>query len=371
MHYLQEIHISGFKSIRDQTLILEPLNVLIGANGTGKSNFIETFLFLRHVINQNLAGYTAMKEGADNLLFLGRRVTPHAEFRLTFSDRQGAVKDGYCLKVLGTDADGLVVGEEGTYDLYPMLDSPALTSHFTPESQLKNDTRLGVQRVLQQLLGYGIYHFHDTSTVSRVRGWCNVNDCNVLHAQGKNLAAYLYRLQETQPTSFGLIESSVRQVAPFFDSFYLTPSPLNKELIQLAWKERGNSAHFRAASLSDGTLRFICLATLLLQPFPPPLLLLDEPELGLHPHALVSLVEMLRSASRKIQIIVATQSVTLVNQLTPSEVWCVDRVDGASVFQHLKDKEFVGWLEGYALGDHWEKNLIWQEGQQFITGGSP
>jgi ATPase subunit of ABC transporter with duplicated ATPase domains len=153
----------------------------------------------------------------------------------------------------------------------------------------------------------------------------------------------------------GFIE---RQIAPFFEEFRLAPSQLNEGKIRLEWKEKGSDAYFNAASLSDGTLRFLCLTTLLLQPKLPMVVLLDEPELGLHPAAVTLLADLLSSAATRTQVIVATQSVTLVNQFEPDSVWAVDRQDNQSVFRHLSQADMTTWLDDYGLGELWEKNVL-------------
>jgi len=149
-------------------------------------------------------------------------------------------------------------------------------------------------------------------------------------------------------------------ITPFFDDFALRPYPFNQEKIRLEWKERGTDMTFSASALSDGTLRFMSLATLLLQPTNnlPATILLDEPELGLHPYAINVLANLLQSAAEHTQVIVSTQSVTLVNQFDPEDIIVVDRENGQSVFRHLPENEIDTWLEDYGLGDLWEKNIL-------------
>jgi predicted ATPase len=180
----------------------------------------------------------------------------------------------------------------------------------------------------------------------------------VLRPDGANLAAFLYWMRARHSDHFRNIVDGVRMVAPFFDDFVLEPSRLNPERIRLEWKERGSDSYFSAFALSDGTLRFMCLATLLLQPFLPSTVLLDEPELGLHPYAITILSDLLRGASTKTQVIVSTQSVTLVNQFEPQDVVVVERHDRQSAFRRLESGEMENWLDDYGLGDLWEKNII-------------
>ncbi|HVR39834.1 MAG TPA: AAA family ATPase [Thermoanaerobaculia bacterium] len=328
MRKLETLTIQNYKSIVDQTLRLESLNVFIGGNGSGKSNLVEVFRLLRETANHNLAKYTAVKGGADALLHFGRKKSPWMRFRLTF-DGDGS----YDVTLAGTAADELA----SNWTMRPALAVP----------QIEHD-----------LQSYQAYHFHDTSDSAPMKGLNDVDDNRFLRPQAENLAAFLYWLQEKEPAHMANIRDTVRQVAPFFDRFLLAPSRLNPSKIRLEWQEKGTDTYFNASSLSDGTLRFICLATLLLQPELPSLVLLDEPELGLHPAAITLLAELLASAATRTQVIVATQSVTLVNQFEPHQVWTVDRVDGASVFRHLASEDMAGWLEDYALGELWEKNVL-------------
>jgi predicted ATPase len=186
----------------------------------------------------------------------------------------------------------------------------------------------------------------------------DVDDNRRLNTDASNLAAFLHRLQQKSPGHFQNIEDTIRQIAPFFEGFQLKPSELNPDKIRLEWREKGSETYFNAHALSDGTLRFMCLATLLLQPLMPNVILLDEPELGLHPAAISLLADLLESAAQRTQILVATQSVTLVNQFTPASVWVVEREERASVFKHLESADMSAWLEDYSLGDLWEKNIL-------------
>lgn len=360
MRKLETITVRNFKSIRGQSLRLEALNVFIGGNGSGKSNLIEVFRFLREIVEQNLAGYTVKKGGADALLHFGRKHS--ASMMITVEFGEGMKSNTYMVKLNGTDADELVIDfEASSYKeketSYSTIRQHEISSN-TRESRISSDTHISARQIARDLASYRVYHFHDTSDTAPAKGTSDVDDNSFLRPQADNLAAFLYLLQETKPDSFANIRDTVRQIAPFFQDFQLSPSRLNPSKIRLEWKERGSDTYFNASSLSDGTLRFICLATLLLQPELPPLVLLDEPELGLHPAAIVLLADLLSSAASRTQVIVATQSVTLVNQLTPEQVWAVDRTDQQSVFRHLSTADMADWLDDYALGELWEKNLL-------------
>lgn len=365
MRYLERLVVRNFKSLREQSLALGALNVFIGGNGVGKSNLIQVFRFLREVVNQNLSSYVGAKGGANGLLYYGRKTSEFMSIELHFSDQK--YSNGYELRVLPTDDDSFVIDREIVY----FQDKERYSSPYntviatgTKESKLKEHTKGVPYFAYKALSSYRVYHFHDTSDSAAVKATGDIGDNNFLRPDAANLAAFLYRLQAQHTDHFRNIESAIRQVAPFFDQFNLQPSRLNPDKIRLEWKEIGSDTYFNASSLSDGTLRFMCLATLLLQPWLPPLVLLDEPELGLHPAAISLLASLLASASHRTQIILATQSVTLVNQFEPEQVWTVDRQDGQSVFRHLKTEDLALWLEkygdyeGYSLGDLWEKNIL-------------
>ncbi len=360
MRRLEKLTVKNFKSIREQTLSLGSLNVFIGANGSGKSNLIEVFRFLREIVKQNLAGYTLRKGGADTLLYFGRKTSESMQLALEFASGSAA-SNQYTVKLTSTDDDDLVIANEAAiYHDKKNYAAPysRTIAHQSRESKLLEHDHISARQILRDLEGYEIYHFHDTSDRAKVKGTSAVEDNRNLQPQAENLAAFLYWMEQKRSDHYANIRDTVRQIAPFFDDFNLQPSRLNEEKIRLEWKELGSDAYFNASSLSDGTLRFMCLATLLLQPDLPTMVLLDEPELGLHPAAVTVLASLLTSAATRTQLMVATQSVTLVNQLEPGDVWTADREDRQTVFRHLKEEDMTSWLEDYALGELWEKNLI-------------
>jgi predicted ATPase len=359
MNNLYKLKIEGFKSIRNQELEFAPLNVFIGGNGAGKSNLVGVFHFLRRIVDQQLQIYTGEAGGANAILHFGRKRTEKVSTRIEF--RAGSDANIYEFILLPTDEDRFVFDKESTYywdtRKYKI---PYLADIWTGHNETRiNEAKNPVAAyVRSHLESYRIYHFHDTGPSAPVKQTGDVADNRFLRPDAGNLAAFLYRLQQKQPDHFENIEDTVRQVAPFWGRFKLEPTLLNPDKIRLEWEEKGNDTYFNAAALSDGTLRFICLSTLLLQPSLPPLILIDEPELGLHPAAIQVLAGLLQSAATRTQLIVATQSVTLINQLQPEHVWVVDREDGQSIFRHLKSADMSEWLEDYGLGELWEKNIF-------------
>lgn len=359
MPKLDNIKIAGFKSIGEQSIDLGRLNVMIGANGAGKSNLIGVFRLLNEIVNQNLQRSVGTAGGAEKLLHFGRKRTDKIVARLRFG------RNAYLCELIPTAEDGLVFGAELVFFKGMGYENPYSEELGAghEESKLrtavtKSHRKTIAHHVLKAFESWKIFHFHDTSDSSRMKRTNDLADNRRLRADASNLAAFLYRLQETDRDIFEKITDTVSLVAPFFSRFDLAPEVINPDKIRLRWLEHGSDAYFDASALSDGTLRFICLSTLLLQPEPPTTVLIDEPELGLHPYAINVLADLLRSAATRTQILVSTQSVTLVNQLSPEEIIIVDRVDGASQFRRLDADDVSSWLDDYALGDLWEKNVF-------------
>ncbi len=356
---LKRIILKGFKSIRELDLELRSLDVMIGANGAGKSNFIGVFKLLNEMVAGNFQNAVTHGGGAGTFLHFGEKATDRIEVELRF----GA--NGYNT-IWAPTADGSLFfrREECLFwgDFKTSVHHEVLGSGHKESKLLDTAKRMPKQvpwYVMRALESWRLYHFHDTSDSASVKKIGAVNDNLYLRADAGNLAAFLYLLSEGGSRSYyEAIRDTIRQVAPFFNDFVLRPDPTAKDSIRLEWREEGSDFPFRATHLSDGTLRFICLATLLLQPTPPSTVLIDEPELGSHPYAITVLASLLKSASTKTQAIVSTQSVPLVNQLQPEDVLVVDRAQGQSTFKHLSKEEMKDWLEDYGLGDLWEKNLV-------------
>jgi predicted ATPase len=376
MQGIESISIKGFKSIREMNLDLRQLNVLIGANGSGKSNFISAFRFLNQIAEKNLQNHVrASAVGAEQLLYFGRKVTSEislgvrlhippklpAGTNAELTDEIGDEVVHYRVRLAPTPDDNLFFSHEGySYQYGPKY---MRENVGTPLGQGHKESLLGGKlwpefQTLHRLIHCRAYHFHDTSENSPVKQNGDIHDNRQLRSDGKNLAAMLYLLQDHQPSYYDRIVSTVRLVAPFFDNFVLHPMAKDPNLIRLRWRHRDHADDFDIFQLSDGTLRFICLATLLLQPVPPLLIIIDEPELGLHPSAIALLAEMLQSAATRSQVIISTQSVSLINHFQPDDIVVVDREEDQSVFRRHSADELAGWLEDYSLGEIWEKNLI-------------
>lgn len=358
---IERIQVGGFKSIKQADIQLKPLNLLIGPNGAGKSNFIELFKLLKSLIERRLQLYVGKAGRANNLLYFGRKRTSEIKIRIFSSNKP----DGYECLLFPTDRDSLFIATENLFSLDVDGSGRILAvcrntkdgESSVPADYSVNDVDYDINHV-NAILDCHIYHFQDTSREARVKQSCELHDNRELKTDAANLAAFLYLLKEKHKNEYKRIVETVRLVAPYFDDFFLEPLALKDEMIRLEWREKSSEHIFGPNALSDGTLRFICLATALLQPNLPSTLLIDEPELGLHPYAIMLLAELIREASLKTQVIVSTQSVTLVNQFEPTDIIVVDRENGQSVFKRLDEAQIATWLEDYGLGDLWEKNLL-------------
>ena len=362
MPELGTISIKGFKSIASiEKLKLEPINVLIGPNGSGKSNFIGVFDFLRAIRDGHLQDYVTRAGGADKVLHFGARVTETLRIHISFRDE----RDQYEIELQPTATDELVPQAENVYfwdkAQYPNRPYSEWLIRVGNEAGISTAASRGVAyHVRRDLDSWRLYHFHDTSAASLIKKTADVNDNRFLRVDGSNLAAFLYLLRERHSDSYSLIRRTVQQVAPFFDDFQLEPRRLNPDKIRLEWSHRDSENYFDASSLSDGTLRFMALTSLFLQPkdFRPSVILVDEPELGLHPYAIGLLASLIRQASVETQVIVSTQSPFLLDHFQPEEVLVADLVEGATELRRLDSAALDTWLEDYSLGELWEKNEL-------------
>lgn len=351
-HQLKFVSIKGYKSIKDQNIALTKMNILIGQNGAGKTNFISLFKFLRNIIEERLKNIS-LKSGSENLLYYGSKQTKQMVIHLDFSPNL------YQITLEPAQNDSLFINREqsGFYRDWGGIYWETITVS-EEESNLSHKPSRVSRYVHNVLKDWRVYHFHDTSESAGVKKYCSIADNKFLFEDASNLAAFLYILKNTQKEYFDRIVKTVQLVIPFFKDFVLEPNPLNKENIRLEWNDKFSDKTFTANELSDGSLRFICMATLLLQVELPHMILLDEPELGLHPSAITILAGLLKKASKRSQVIVSTQSVSLVNEFDAEDIIVVENKDAETTFQRLELEKLETWLSEYSLGDLWDKNII-------------
>ena len=350
---LNYLKIEGYKSIKSLEIEFSEINIILGANGVGKSNFINFFNFVRKIIDKELEFYTAQSGGVNKILHFGKKITNQLNFDLKFQPNR------YKVSLVPTDDDKFIFLDESTY-----IDSSRkvfLENRGNKESNLSiyNPEGYRVNRyILHYIKDWKVYHFHDTSKNSPMKQPCRVDDYYSFDVNGGNLPAFLYFIKQNYPSSYKKIVRTIQKIAPFFHDFILEPDIANEQMIKLRWKHKGDDSYFDANDLSDGTIRFIAIVTLLLQPNLPRIILLDEPELGLHPFALNILANLFRVVSQKTQIIVSTQSATFADYFELEDIIVADSIDNATKFKRLDKEEYQEWLEEYSIGEMWQKNLL-------------
>ncbi len=356
--HLRHIEIYGYKSIKELSLDMKPINILIGANGAGKSNFISLFTFLSQLSHGKLKNYVEVQGFANTFFHFGAKHTPRIEINIDVGE------NGYhVVFVHGVNDDSLVFEEEHcTYtgsNKKWFIKGQLGESGLLPGSTAQSDY---VRKYTREYLNdCRVYHFHDTSAGAGFKQANDLNNSDYLYPDAKNLAPFLYRLQEEYPQNYRDIVATIQSAAPFFHDFYLEPRGVKgNEKLLLKWLHREHDEPFSANQLSDGTARFICLATLFLQPpeLRPHTIVLDEPELGLHPAALEILADVIHTTAKETQVICSTQSVVFANFFAPESFIVVDAEKGVSIFKQPDSEALQHWLEDYGMGDIWRKNLI-------------
>ena len=353
---LSRMTIEDYKSIKKCDISFGKINVLIGSNGAGKSNFISAFSFLQDILTKNLQVSVA-QSGVNALLYKGRKVTEEIAFEVYFGN------NSYGFNLVPTDDNRLIFRKE-FFGYHGQWENESNVARGNSEAMWDTGAHNKIDQYIISILkkqNWRVYHFHDTGRSAKVKQEHNISNNEALMFDAANLAAFLYRLKGNYKKNYDEIVQTIQLIAPYFSDFVLGPQEGNEEQIVLKWQQKGCEDIFNASQLSDGTLRFICLATLLLQPheLQPATIIVDEPELGLHPYAITIFAEMVKQLSDERQIIISTQSVELLNEFDVEDVIVVDRGENGSKFKRLNEKELEVWLEeDYALGDLWKKNLL-------------
>ena len=396
---LERISIEGFRSFRSlQDFELRNINVLIGANGSGKSNFIDFIEWIGDTARIALdeQDKSARKKGLwDNdemLFFIGKEPAPQTVFRLTtaginysltmpkgqlegatfsldnktfhFSTHAGKENSGEDSRE-GNDADVSMAHDDGVGVSMAHDDGVGVS--------MAHDDGVGVSMAhdanpadaqeaynfFRLLADLKVYHFHN------IRETLSGNPTNPdlpddkLARDGANIARFLRHLKLNHSFHYEKILYRVSMDSPFIEDFILDPiEGGHTNDIQLRWKQKHVNHVFHPCQLSDGTLRLVCLAAVLLQPEPPTAIVIDEPEMGLHPDAIYLLGETIRDASYKTQVIIATQSPLLVDRFELEDLVIASRQNGASQFTRYTREYMKDFLENYTLGELWQNNHL-------------
>ncbi len=365
MNKLKTIKLKGYKSFQDAEVHFSDVTVLLGANGAGKSNLVSFFRMLNYLCTDKLQEHIGQNGGSDSLLHYGRKTTTQIEAEVEFKGSDSTTH--YIIRLADAAPDTLIFTDERARFQktgYPQpQDVPLGAGH--KESKLRDKDHEGNKtcKVLFGMLSRcRVHQFHDTSSTAKIRKSGYIEDAAYLRDNAGNLAAYLRSLQVAYPDYYQQIVDTITLVFPSFGDFVLHPSPGNDEYILLNWKEEGYAEYLLGPhQLSDGTLRFMALATLFLQPPEkmPSVIILDEPELGLHPYAISVLAGLVRSVAVDTQVILATQSPRLVDEFDPGQVVVleIDKKAGTKC-KHLEAAKLSEWLDDYSMGELWEKNIF-------------
>lgn len=356
---IDKLTIKGFKTLQDVELELGKLNVLIGPNGAGKSNLVSFFRMLIEMLGGRFQVWVAKRGGASRLLSFGPRITSEVSTRIQFGDMY------YEINWEPTDDNRLIFAEELFRDHAPGGRHSHGLSTGKQEAQIHSNLLLNTPRPIGRIIynsmaNWRVYHFHDTGETAPAKFTGSLHVHRYLRPNGSNLAAYLYWLKHFHANTYLQILDTVRLAVPFLAAFVLEPNPISADesTIQLMWQQQDSDYPFLASQLSDGSLRFICLVTALMQPDPPSTIIIDEPELGLHPYAISLLGSLLETASERMQVIVATQSPQLLDEFSVDDLIVVELEDRVSVFKRLKESDYDVWLKDFSVGELWDKNVL-------------
>jgi len=356
---LKRIKIKGYKSIKEQLIDLKRINLLIGANGAGKSNFVSFFKMLNYMNSNRLQLYIGQSGGADTLLFYGSKVTQAIESRFFFETDDGT-NFCYIMNLNHASQDTLIFAKEEILKKTETAENLILSGSGHKESLITADDNEHYKIIQNIIKQWQYFQFHDTSETAKFRGYGYINDNQYLRSGGENLGAFLYMLKKTRRAYYQRIISVIRRLVPLFDDFILEKSKLNENQIILNWKEKDSDIVFGPHQLSDGSLRMTALVTLLFQAENelPSVILIDEPELGLHPYAIEVLVSLIRHASAYCQIIVATQSADLMDHFEPDEIIITERHEKETFFKRLDSENLKEWRAEYSMSELWKKNVL-------------
>jgi len=368
---LNKIELKGFKSVNGDGQVLpinDDITVLIGANGVGKSNVVSFFQMLGYIMSGSLQNYIGENGFADSFLYYGSKTTDCIKAKLFFSSEDS--DNEYAFRLAYAAGDSLIFTEEAiSFKRKGRGKAFKLTLDTgRKESQLyeakDSEYKATVQVFINLLRNCRYFQFHDTTKDAKIRKNGYIGDNKYLRNNAGNLAAFLYGIkhQKGGEPYYERIVRYVRQVMPQFGDFIMEPSVTDANYISLDWREINSDHIFSVNQISDGTLRFIALATLLLQPAKsmPSLIVIDEPELGLHPAAIGILAGMIKKASETSQVVVATQSPDLLDKFSADKVVVIERDEArrTSVFRKLSNKELKEWEDEYTMSELWEKNVI-------------
>lgn len=372
MPRITKVSLTGFKSFKDKTdIALSNLNVIIGANGTGKSNLLSFFQLLGNALTRNLQGHI-LRYGGEHFLHNGRKKTERIKCAIEIATNNAT--DRYEIDLAFQAPGRLFISREYIEYRKSGKDKPFTCEiknngyelgllDFGEKLGNSNNALRGTANAIKTMLQkIRAFQFHDTTDTARIRGGILRADCQYLKNDGGNLAAVLNMLKTTPEylPYYNRIVRYVQKILPYFADFAIDGFPEKQDTVYLFWKKQGSDYILTPNQLSDGTIRFIALATLLLAPrkIQPNVIVIDEPELGLHPLAIRILANMLKQAAENVQILVATQSPLFLDFFDANDVLVFEAPDESTKVKRLNRDELSSWAQEYTLSELWDKNVI-------------
>ena len=372
MPRITKVSLTGFKSFKDKTdIALSNLNVIIGANGTGKSNLLSFFQLLGNALTRNLQGHI-LRYGGEHFLHNGRKKTERIKCAIEIATNNAT--DRYEIDLAFQAPGRLFISREYIEYRKSGKDKPFTCEiknngyelgllDFGEKLGNSNNALRGTANAIKTMLQkIRAFQFHDTTDTARIRGGILRADCQYLKNDGGNLAAVLNMLKTTPEylPYYNRIVRYVQKILPYFADFAIDGFPEKQDTVYLFWKKQGSDYILTPNQLSDGTIRFIALATLLLAPrkIQPDVIVIDEPELGLHPLAIRILANMIKQAAENLQILVATQSPLFLDFFDANDVLVFEAPNEITTVKRLNQDELSAWAQEYTLSELWDKNVI-------------
>ena len=372
-----QLSIQGFRRLRDVRLSLRPLSVMIGANGTGKTSVLDVLSLLASSAQARLSSSISELSGLANVLTYDRaeelgleitmEVPGHKPLEYSLSLRpQGlahVIREEVLSQERGHSTPFCHISSKERdikyYDPEKKKLLPPSWEHNPLETSLAQVPKMfqEPEDFRRRLASSTFYHVLNVDPRSPVRLPQSMGPAELPGRNGEDLVSCLFYLRETNRNRFEAIEDSLRAAFPRFER--LDFPPVAAGTLGLAWRERGFSKPLYSHQLSEGTLRFLWLTTLLQSPGLTALTLLDEPEVSLHPELLSLMADQLRDASQRTQIIVATHSDTLIRFLEPSEVVVLDSTeDGMTKLTRADELDLGQWVQDYSLDELWRNGRL-------------
>ena len=367
---IERLHVRGFRSLADVELCpTAGANVLIGANGSGKSNFVHFFNMLSWMLkSRRLAEFVSREGGADDQLHGGSDTTPRLDAEIAIRTKTG--RNDYRFSLVYAHPDQLLFSDEAYRCSRDDFESEAVWNLLGAghrESQIVSagqgyDGGLAASRktaltVTSLVRNCAAYQFHNAGSASNFKKAWDAGDHAYLRTDGGNLAAILYWLEHEDLDRYELICHHIRRVLPGFDCFQIEEQ---YGRVALRWRSRLSDQTYGAHLTSDSSLRFFALATLLNLPgeMLPGVMVLDEPGLGLHPKAVTLVADMIRAIGEDREVILATQSPLLVDAFDLDEVFVLELRDGRTELTSPNSEQLQTWLDEFSVGELWQKNLL-------------